>query len=144
MLKSYTLAKQALQDPVSRPVAPADLALDAHQEPDRIAGESANDESQRFAAEDWERLVIINKNAMPNCIRSKLVKQPPTATIRKLYVIAFEMTVFNPLCPKNYLSRDCLNAVTAGLTENFVNASTKLSIQGTKADRLNEYLTKGT
>ena len=140
LVKLQTLAKQALPDPTPEPVAAADPALDAAAEAARILRENnANDERQRFATQERERLIIrIFKRAMPNWIRLKLVEQPATASIRDLCAIASKMTVFNQLCPTEDLSRDSLNAVTPDLTENLVNALSRLSsTQAQIQDRIN-------
>ena len=125
LVKLQTVAQQAYPQPAAAVIAPSGGGADQA----RFDRETRDElERQRTATSERERLVKRHfiKN-MPNWIKLKLLDQPENATVQDLCTLARKRLILNELCPTDDVTRDAFSEVQPHVTENLVNALTRLT-----------------
>ena len=136
-----TKAQRAYPVPDLPAVAPFALAgLDpgpASAEQTRFDSETATRAARLQAAEDHknEQVKRIFIKAMPGWLRSKIMEQPPTTPVQDLCTFARQQMTIREMCRKEDYPEDGFNEVSPCLSENLINALSKLTANQENMDR---------
>ena len=135
------MAQKAYPDPTPEIVPPADPALDAGDERDRIAAaEARNEEALRFAQQERNHQIKrFFKKCMPSRLRAKLLEQPDGTTVDDLCLLARRQLTIHNLCKIDDFGENAFSEVSATVSDNLVNALTKINqTQENMESRINE------
>ena len=135
------MAQKAYPDPTPEIVPPADPALDAGDERDRIAAaEARNEEALRFAQQERNHQIKrFFKKCMPSWLRAKLLEQPDGTTVDDLCLLARRQLTIHNLCKIDDFGENAFSEVSATVSDNLVNALTKINqTQENMESRINE------
>ena len=133
-----TKAIRAYPTPVLPAVDPIDAAAaDPVVERTRFDTETAQRAERLQAADDFKNAQVkrIFQKAMPGWLRSKLMEQPPHATVQELCTLARQQMTIRDLCRKEDYPEDGFNEVSTTVSDNLVNALSRLSTQQESMDR---------
>ena len=125
-----TKAIRAYPTPVLPAVAPIDPgAADAAAEQTRFDSETTQRAERLQASEDFKNAQVkrIFQKAMPGWLRSKLMEQPPNATVQELCTLARQQMTIRDLCRKEDYPEDGFNEVSNTISDNLINALSKLN-----------------
>ena len=136
-----TKAQRAYPTPDLPKVAPLALAgLDpapAAAEQTRFDSETATRAARLQAAEDHknEQVKRIFIKAMPGWLRSKIMEQPPATPVQDLCTFARQQMTIREMCRKEDYPEDGFNEISPALSENLINALSKLTANQEQMER---------
>ena len=123
------MALRAYPDPEPTPVPPANPALDAGAEAARIAAADAQN-AQNLLFTQTERANQIKryfKKCMPSWLRAKFLEQPDNNTVDDLCLLARRQLTIHNLCRMDDYTEGAFNEMSSTISENLVNALSKLT-----------------
>ena len=119
-LQNMTL--KAYPDPIPEAYPPgADQAA-------QDAVDASNDENLRFAHQERQNQTKrFFKKCMPSWLRAKLLEQPDNTTVEDLCLLARKQLTIHDLCKKEDYIDGAFNEVSPTISDNLINALSKLS-----------------
>ena len=123
------MALRAYPDPTPAVVPPADPAIDADDERDRIeAANAENAQNLLFAQREREHQIKrYFKKCMPSWLRAKLLEQPETTTVEDLCLLARKQLTIHNLCKIDDYGEGVFSEMSSTISENLVTALSKLT-----------------